>query len=288
MYYINHSQNVKAVKPNRQNWLFYCPKSDKDKASPIIYAKFITNNKINLRPFMVWLILQNKPVGEYAKRYLLQPRVRPHRPSLGLLTQNVKGVFTMNANTIPLYFPFANFPILPIIWRTNNRPCVLGCAMIFNFSIDKPAQNGNNTATTKQIAVQPSRHSLAIFVLDLLARHATSQKTPYSGKSVYGGLIGVNKIPVTGNSPSRLFAVVETCQPIFLGWQILTKQIGVFTMNAKTISASILSNANHSIHTFLNYLSQLTPLERLTLGLILSFVSFCLTLSLLIVFGGAL
>lgn len=129
MYYINHSQNAIAVKPNRQNWLFYCPKSDKDKASPIIYAKFITNNKINLRPFMVWLIVQNKPVGKYVQRLLLQPRVRPHHPFKGNLLKTAIGVFTMNANTIPLYFPFANFPILPIIWRTNNRPYVFGGAL---------------------------------------------------------------------------------------------------------------------------------------------------------------
>lgn len=76
------SQNVKAVTPNCQNWLFYCQKS--------LAIPPYTGVRLS---FMVWLILQNKPNGKYAERYLLQPRVRPHRPFLGLLTQNVKGVF---------------------------------------------------------------------------------------------------------------------------------------------------------------------------------------------------
>lgn len=80
------SQNVKAVTPNRQNWLFYC-------SNNLSYLTIPPYTGIFCLSFMVWLILQNKPFGEYAKRYLLQPRVRPHRPFLGLLTQNVKGVF---------------------------------------------------------------------------------------------------------------------------------------------------------------------------------------------------
>ncbi|MDO4896297.1 MAG: hypothetical protein Q3971_02945 [Moraxella sp.] len=44
-------------------------------------------------PLMVWLILQNKPFGEYVKRFLVRPRVRPHRPNTGFSTQNLKGAF---------------------------------------------------------------------------------------------------------------------------------------------------------------------------------------------------
>ena len=42
---------------------------------------------------MVWLILQNKPLGEYVKRFLVIPRVRPHHPITGFSTQNLQGVF---------------------------------------------------------------------------------------------------------------------------------------------------------------------------------------------------
>lgn len=43
--------------------------------------------------FMVWLILQNKPLGEYVERLLLVPRVRPNHPILGnfSLTQKLLG-----------------------------------------------------------------------------------------------------------------------------------------------------------------------------------------------------
>lgn len=89
-------------------------------------------------------------------------------------------------------------------------------------SLAKSAGMNNNTPTTKQIAVKPSRHTLAIFTPSAPKRgqgvFIMSLQDTYKHKvsSVYGGLIGVNTTP-KGNSPSRLFAVVETCT-LFLGW----------------------------------------------------------------------
>ncbi|AWY20063.1 hypothetical protein [Moraxella bovis] len=78
------SQKLTAVMPNGLNWLFYCPKH---RAIPP-YTGF------SRLPVMVWLILQNKPIGEYVKRLLLTPRVRPHRPFTGNLLKNLTGVFS--------------------------------------------------------------------------------------------------------------------------------------------------------------------------------------------------
>lgn len=113
---------------------------------------------------------------------------------------------------------------------TKNTPAITG-----NTPHGTPAKNplaksaklADNTATTKLIAVQPSRQSLAIFTPSAYqsivgVRHIQA----LMGLSVYGGLIGVNKTP-KGNSPSRLLAVVETCHPI-CGVVSLTKLIGVF------------------------------------------------------------
>lgn len=89
----NLSQNELAVMPNGLNWLFYCLQSNKDKAIPP-YTDHHTAKGVLVRlPFMVWLILQNKPFGEYVKRLLLIPRVRPHRPNTGFSTQNLTGAF---------------------------------------------------------------------------------------------------------------------------------------------------------------------------------------------------
>lgn len=84
------SQKLKAVMPYRQNWLFYCLHGANSHTDNTLYTYFVLTKCFSL---MVWLILQNKPIGEYAKRFLLVPRVRPHRPLTGLLTQNLKGVF---------------------------------------------------------------------------------------------------------------------------------------------------------------------------------------------------
>lgn len=78
-YYVILTQNLQAVTPNGLNWLFYC----------LSY----TLNPVDLRPFMLWLILQNKPFGEYAKRLLVRPRVRPQRPFMGYLLKTLQGAF---------------------------------------------------------------------------------------------------------------------------------------------------------------------------------------------------
>lgn len=77
------SQNSKAVKPNRQIMAFFMPNT----------RQFLPYTGFLCLFFMVWLILQNKPFGEYVERLLLRPRVRPNHPILGYfpLTQNSKG-----------------------------------------------------------------------------------------------------------------------------------------------------------------------------------------------------
>lgn len=91
------SQKLKAVTPNGLNWLFLRPNT----ATGAGVNPSYTGNVFTLYfPFMVWLIVQNKPIGEYVQRFLLVPRVRPHRPLLGKLLKNLKGVFAMNANPI--------------------------------------------------------------------------------------------------------------------------------------------------------------------------------------------
>lgn len=80
------SQNHKAVTPSGYYWLFLCPSH----GISLPYIQFAPMGKL---PLMVWLILQNKPFGEYVERYLCEPRVRPYRPILGLSTQNHKGAF---------------------------------------------------------------------------------------------------------------------------------------------------------------------------------------------------
>lgn len=91
------SQNTLAVTPNGLNWLFLRPNTAKGAG---VNPSYIGNVNTLYFPFMVWLILQNKPVGEYVKRLLMLPRVRPHRPFLGLLTQNNIRSIPMNTNPI--------------------------------------------------------------------------------------------------------------------------------------------------------------------------------------------
>ncbi|TWV80324.1 hypothetical protein [Moraxella sp. VT-16-12] len=98
-------------------------------------------------------------------------------------------------------------------------------------TLAKSSNLSNNTATTKTIAVMPSRHTLAIFMPNAtcaLSAFITSLLDTCISRlsAVYGGLIGVNTRP-KGNSPSRLLSVVETCHPIW-GGALLTKTIGVF------------------------------------------------------------
>lgn len=225
------SQNAKAVTPNGLNWLFLRPNTAKAGIGISVSPSYTQTLPMlaNFRPFMVWLILQNKPIGEYVKRFLLQPRVRPHRPFLGLLTQNAKGASIMTTN--------------PILSHSTK-------------SLAKSHGLGNNTATTKIQAVKPNRHSLAIFTPTVSNNSTTGVNASLQDKhapswiiralsSVFGGLIGVNTKP-KGNSPSRLVSVVETCHPIY-GVVSLTKNTGTSTMNNTVIhhSLTVLADEYH-------------------------------------------
>ena len=92
----------------------------------------------------------------------------------------------------------------------------------------------DNNATTKLIAVKPSRNLLAIFVPKIhratnfmiatgAKRHIYSL-LHYGVIASYGGLIRPNKRPFTGNKSSRLLAVVET-RPPFLSVGIQTTKL---------------------------------------------------------------
>lgn len=144
----------------------------------------------------------------------------------------------------------------------------------FQKSLEFFACPSDNNATTKQIAVLPSRHSLAIFTPTVSDNSPTSVNIPslqdtYSITS-YGGVIGVNTTPFLGNSPSRLFAVVEPCHPLL--WVVkLTKQIGAFAMNA-------ISNTIQKFSIF-------SPVESLVLGFVLGLPIACLVITILAVMG---
>lgn len=77
--------------PNRQLLAFFMPKWYQ------LPCKQSNIHALNISNFgyifvMVWLILQNKPIGEYVKRLLIMPRVRPHRPiAVFPLTQKLLG-----------------------------------------------------------------------------------------------------------------------------------------------------------------------------------------------------
>lgn len=219
------SQKLKAVTPNGLNWLFLRPNTAKAGIGVSVSPSYMQTLPMlaNFRPFMVWLILQNKPVGEYVKRFLLVPRVRPHRPFMGKLLKNLKGASIMTA-------------FLTGILAKN--------------SLAKSHELGNNTATTKRKAVKPNRHSLAIFTPKAGVNASSQDKHAPSWviralSSVFGGLIGVNTKP-KGNSPSRLFAVVETRHPI-CGVVKLTKRKGTPTVNNTVIhhSLTVLADEYH-------------------------------------------
>lgn len=74
---------TKSGTPNRQIMAFFMP----------IIGQFLPYTGFLRLFFMVWLILQNKPFGEYVERLLFVPRVRPNHPILGNfpLTQKQKG-----------------------------------------------------------------------------------------------------------------------------------------------------------------------------------------------------
>ncbi|WP_432480702.1 hypothetical protein [Moraxella sp. ZY200743] len=96
------SQNLLAVTPNGLHWLFLRPNTAKAGIGVSVNPSYTQTLPMlaNFRPFMVWLILQNKPVGEYVKRSLVRPRVRPHRPLLGKLLKTLLGASIMTANPI--------------------------------------------------------------------------------------------------------------------------------------------------------------------------------------------
>lgn len=68
------------------------------------------------------VILQNKPLGEYAERRLWKPRVNPIDPFFGRFsqTQNSKGAFTMNAVTSKETF-FINIPSLGLVFTFETK-----------------------------------------------------------------------------------------------------------------------------------------------------------------------
>lgn len=115
-----------------------------------------------------------------------------------------------------------------------------------NFDLNKQSIKGlpvlatvrDNNATTKHKAVKPNRHSLAIFVPKICeptkptittgakARHIYTRPQCEEVTS-YDGLIGGNTIAFMVNTPSRLYAVVESRHPFILGDIQITKHKGV-------------------------------------------------------------
>lgn len=91
------SQKLTAVTPSGLDWLFLRPNTAQHGIGSGVnspYTGYHTTKSGLVRfPLMVWLILQNKPLGEYVKRFLVIPRVRPHHPITGFSTQNLQGVF---------------------------------------------------------------------------------------------------------------------------------------------------------------------------------------------------
>ena len=90
------SQNTLAVMPNGLNWLFLRPNTAQTGVgvNPPYSNHHTAPKGVLVRfPLMVWLILQNKPFGEYVKRLLMLPRVRPHRPFMGKLLKTTLGAF---------------------------------------------------------------------------------------------------------------------------------------------------------------------------------------------------
>ena len=95
----------------------------------------------------------------------------------------------------------------------------------------------DNNATTNHTTAKPSRHSLAIFVPRI---NPTTNRTIAAGAKrhifslshneeviSYDGLMGVNTRP-KGNSPSRLYAVVQSRHPLpLVNVTNLTKHTGV-------------------------------------------------------------
>lgn len=239
------SQNLYSGSPYRQNWLFLRPNTAKAGTGAGVSPSYTQHLPMlaNFRPFMVWLIVQNKPIGEYVQRLLYRPRVRPHRPFMGKLLKTCIGASVMTA------FLHHSLTVLADEYHRHSE-------LHAKKSLAKLHGLGNNTATTKRKAVKPNRHSLAIFTPTVSNNSTTGVNASSQDKhapswviralsSVFGGLIGVNTKP-KGNSPSRLFAVVETCHPI-CGVVSLTKRKGTPTVNNTVIhhSLTVLADEYH-------------------------------------------
>ena len=88
------SQKLTAVTPSGLDWLFLRPNTAQHGIGSGVnppYTGYHTAKSGLVRfPLMVWLILQNKPLGEYVKRLLFQPR---HHPFMGNLLKTEIGVF---------------------------------------------------------------------------------------------------------------------------------------------------------------------------------------------------
>lgn len=87
------SQNELAVTPNGLNWLFLRPNVAQSGTGAGVNPSYMDLATSKRFPLMVWLILQNKPIGEYVKRLLIQPRVRPHHPITGYQLKTELGAF---------------------------------------------------------------------------------------------------------------------------------------------------------------------------------------------------
>ncbi len=122
------SQNLLAVTPNCQNWLFLRPNTGSSASVSTPYSnltKAISRSK--RYPLMVWLILQNKPFGEYVERLLTEPRVGPRRPNLGYFLNKLLGAFNMNAVTSKETF-FINIPSLGLVFNFETKADALAFA----------------------------------------------------------------------------------------------------------------------------------------------------------------
>lgn len=136
-----------------------------------------------------------------------------------------------------------------------------------NISLAKSVSVEYDDRTTKNIAVKPNRHSLAIFTPTHSTGVNASLLSTDNVLTVYGGLIEPNKIPFLGTKFSPLCWIVETRQP-FLWLVNLTKNIGTAMFN-----------------TILAKLSHFTPAESLVLGLIIGLPMACLVVGILFAMG---
>lgn len=70
------SQKLIAVKPNCSNWLFLRPNTAQSGTGAGVNPSYICFTSTKPSSYD-GVILQNKPIGEYAERFLLVPRVDP-------------------------------------------------------------------------------------------------------------------------------------------------------------------------------------------------------------------